>query len=261
MSHSAEVEASSSQIRKLWERHGIRAPLRFLGFCLSLLPLPVIQQAGQALDRHLSDKEFDARLEEIWGEITRLNSRTVEAESVEDSMLEIAKTVEANPHLRANVMGFLRELGTHQKEFCAIADDSGFQHIVHSFIAAESAKFLARSGGHNSIEHTTVNAESTLLHSSGGGSSNYVNQTTFRGVGGAVSMNSISTHGNVNVSGSGISIGANSGIVFGGNPYLIYGDCPKCGARIEVDRRALAGHSHVQCLKCKAIHEFSLPDA
>lgn len=260
MTHSASVEASSSQIRKLWERHGIRTPFRFLGFCLSLLPVPVIQQVGQALDRHLSDKQLDARLEAIWAEITRINQATQTAPSLEEAILEVARTVEANPSLQRDVMAFLRLLGTHQKEFIAISEDASFQQIVHSFIAAESAQFIARTGGHNSIENTTVSAERTLLHSSRG-SSNYVNKTSFKGLGGAVSMDGMSTQGNITVSGSRVGFGPGSALIFGGNPHLIHGDCPNCGKRLEVDRRSLAGHTHIQCFHCKTTMPFSLPNS
>jgi hypothetical protein len=46
----------------MWETHGVQDPLRFLRFCLSLLPVPGLQQAGAALDRHYSDKAFEAEV-------------------------------------------------------------------------------------------------------------------------------------------------------------------------------------------------------
>jgi hypothetical protein len=58
LTENETLEPASNSIRKMWEKHGIKEPMRFLGFCLSLLPLPVIQQAGMALDRHLGNNAY-----------------------------------------------------------------------------------------------------------------------------------------------------------------------------------------------------------
>jgi len=258
VTHAQQVEASASAVRKLWERHGIKQPLRFLGFCLSLLPLPVIQQVGQAVDRHLSDKDMDARLSAVWEQITALNGLAQTVETLEEAIVEVAKTVETNKTLQNEVQSFLRSLGAYQKEFIAIAEEGSFQQIVHSLILAESAQFVSKSGGTNAIENSTVHAQSTLLHSSGG-SKNFVNNTTFQGLSGAVSMQGISTQGNITVQGNSVGFGPNSEITFGGNPYLVFGNCPLCGKLNQADRRQLVGYSHIQCQNCKKALSFSLP--
>lgn len=256
MSVSDKVEVSCSQVRKIWERRGVQPKFRFLAFCLSLLPIPVIQQSGQALDRYLSDKSLDARLEKIWEEINRLSERAVELGSLEESVLEIARTVEAHPSLQKDAMELLQKLGTPQEEFCAISEDNSFQQILHSVIAAESAKFLARNGGKNSIEHTTINAQRTLLHSTGG-STNYVNQSRFGGLTASVEMKGISTQGDIHVSENSLGFGGNSSIIFG-NPDALQGKCPQCGTMLEVDRRALTGITQIQCYKCKSTHQLKI---
>lgn len=258
MTHTKQVEASASAVRKLWERHGIQQPMRFLGFCLSLLPIPVIQQVGQTLDRYLSDKDMGARLSAVWDQITALNGLAQSVDTLEEAIVEVAKTVETNKALRNEVQSFLRGLGAYQKEFIAIAEEQSFQQIVSSLILAESAQFISRSGGTNVIENSTVHAQSTILHSSGG-SKNFVSNTTFQGLSGAVSMQGITTLGNITVQGSSIGFGPNSAIAFGGNPYLVSGNCPLCGTLNQVDRRQLVGYSHIQCQWCRNALSFSLP--
>lgn len=258
MTHTKQVEASASAVRKLWERHGIKQPMRFLGFCLSLLPIPVIQQAGQSIDRHLSDKDMDARLSAVWEKITTLNGLAQTVETLEEAIVEVAKTVETNDSLQNEALSFLRSLGAYQNEFIAIAEKESFQQIVHSLILAESVKFVSRSGGTNAIENSSVYAQSTLLHSTGG-SKNFVSNTTFQGLSGAVSMQRISTQGNITLRGSSVSFGPNSAITFGGNPYLVSGNCPLCGTLNQVDRRHLAGYSYIQCKNCKKTLPFSVP--
>lgn len=258
MTHSQQVEASASAIRKLWDKHGIKQPMRFLGFCLSLLPLPVIQQVGQTLDRHLSDKDTDQRLAAIWQQITALNDTARTVATLEEAILEVAKTVETHKCLQDEAQAFLRNLGTHQKEFITISENGSFQEIVHALILAESAYFISHSGSTNSIENSTVQAQQTILHATGG-SKNYVNNTTFQGFGGAVSMNDISTQGSITVQGSSVGFGPNSAIIFGGNPNLLSGECSACATPIQVDRRQLTGYSKIQCPKCKTALMFSLP--
>lgn len=258
MTHTQQVETSASAIRKLWERQGsIKRSMRFLGFCLSLLPIPVIQQVGQTIDRHLSDKEMDARLSAVWEQVIALNGLAQTVETLEDAIVEIAKAVEKSKELQSEVQSFLRNLGVYQKEFIAIAEEGGFQQIVHSLIVAESAQFVSRSGGSNVIENSTVNARSTLLHSSGR-SKNFVNNTTFQGLSGAVSMQGVSTQGNITVQGSSVGFGPNSAIIFGGNPHLVSGKCPFCGELSQFDRRQLVGYSHIHCHTCKRDIPFSL---
>jgi len=258
MPHSPQVESSAGAIRKLWEKHGIKEPLRFLAFCLSLLPIPVIPQAAQALDRHLGDKAFDEELTKVWGEISALNNAVAKVPALEDAIAEIAKVVEGNEKIQANVQQFLRGLGTHQKEFISIVEDRSYQQIIHALVKAESAYFITRTGSTNSIENTTVNAERTVLHTSGG-SKNFVNHTTFQGTGGAVSMHGISTQGNISVQGSSVGFGGNSALIFGGNPFLVSGSCPFCNHRIEVDRRALAGYTNIECPNCRRSVPFQMP--
>ncbi|QYR52963.1 hypothetical protein [Lysobacter soyae] len=257
MSHTQQVEQSASAVRRMWERHGIKQPLRFVAFCLSMLPIPVIQQVGQAVDRHLSDKDLDDRLQGLWDKVVALNAAAQTAETVEDAVIEVARAVESSPELQQETRALLQQLGIQQKEFIAIAEDGSFQSILNSLVVAESAVFSSRSGATTSIEGATVQADRTLLHSTGG-SKNYVSNSTFQGVGGSVGMQGISTQGNITVQGSSVGFGPNSSLSFGGNPYLVSGKCPNCGTLNQADRRQLTGYTHIQCAGCKAALPFSL---
>ncbi|WP_341891349.1 hypothetical protein [Variovorax sp. YR752] len=258
MSHSQQVEVSAGAVRKLWEKHGIKAPLRFVAFCLSLLPIPVIAPAAQALDRHLSDKAFDGELGKVWARIEALNDAASKVETLEDAIAEIAKTVSTHGELESDVRSLIRRMGTHQKEFLAIAEDGGYQQFVNSLVMAESAYFIAKSGSTSTLENTTVSADRTVLHTTGG-SKNFVDGTTFQGIGGSVSMHGMRTEGQVTVSGSGVGLGPGSALVFGGNPFIVNGTCPFCSAKLEVDRRRLAGFAQVTCPTCMRSMPFHLP--
>ncbi|MFC4527063.1 hypothetical protein ISN76_10190 [Dyella halodurans] len=260
MSHSQQVEQSASAVRRMWERHGVKQPLRFIAFCLSMLPIPVIQQVGQAVDRHLSDKDLDNRLQTLWDKVVTLNATAQTAETVEDAVIEVARAVELSPELQQETRALLQELGVRQKEFIAISEERSFQSILNSLVVAESAVFSSRSGATTNIEGTTVHADRTLLHSTGE-SKNYINHSTFQGIGGSVGMQGMSTQGNIMVQGSSVGFGPNSSLIFGGNPFLVSGTCPNCGTLNQADRRQLVGHSHIQCVGCKATLPFRLPPA
>lgn len=258
MSHSQQVAQSASAVRRMWERHGVKQPLRFVAFCLSMLPIPVIQQVGQAVDRHLSDKDIDNRLQQLWERVVALNAAAQTAETVEDAVLEVARTVESNSELQQETRALLQQLGIQQKEFTAISEEGSFQSILNSLIVAESAVFSSRTGATTSIEGTTVHADRTLLHATGG-SKNYINNSTFQGIGGSVGMQGISTQGNITVQGSSVGFGPGSSLVFGGNPFLVSGNCPNCGTLNQADRRELSGYTHIKCAGCKAALPFRLP--
>jgi hypothetical protein len=260
MPHTQHVEQSASAVRRMWERHGVKQPLRFVAFCLSMLPIPVIQQAGQAVDRHLSDKDLDSRLEQLWEKVIALNAAAQSAETVEDAVLEVARAVESSIELQQETRALLQELGVQQNEFIAISEEGSFQSILNSLVVAESAVFSSRSGGTTTIEGTEVHANRTLLHSTGG-SKNYINNSTFQGIGGTVGMQGISTQGNITLQGSSVRFRPGSAMTFGGNPFLVSGSCPHCGTLNQADRRQLAGYTHVQCTGCKAAFPFNLPSS
>lgn len=258
MSHTPQVEQSATTVRRMWERHGIKQPLRFVAFCLSMLPIPVIQQVGQVIDRHLSDEELDRRLEQIWEKVVASNKAAQSAETVEDAVLEVARAVESSTELQQETRALLQLFGSQQKEFVAISEEGSFQSFLNSLLMAESALFSSRSGGTTTIEGTKVHADRTQLHATGG-SRNYINNSTFQGLGGSIGMQGMSTQGSISVQDSSVGFGSGSGLIFGGNPFLVSANCPLCSTLIQADWRQLVGHTHVQCPGCKAACSFRLP--
>ncbi|WP_029235730.1 hypothetical protein [Vibrio cyclitrophicus] len=257
MSDNKSIEIASNSIRKMWEKHGIKEPMRFLGFCLSMLPIPGIQQAGMALDRHLGDKDFNSQLEELWAEISGANDLVSKVATLEEAIQEIAKTIESSPTLEAKTSQFIASLSSNQKEFSVLTENNSYQELRSSIVHADISAFVARDGSTNVIQNSTVNSEKTHLHATDN-SKNFVDGTTFQGSGGAVSMQGISTQGPISVQGSGIGFGAGGSISFGGNPNIVSGTCPVCNERLQADKRELAKYSQVQCHKCKTVLPYKL---
>ena len=260
MSNNQSIEVASNTIRRMWETHGIKEPMRFLGFCLSMLPIPGIQQAGAALDRHLGDKAFEAKLEELWSEISAANELVSKVATLEEAIQEIAKTIEASPSLENKANQFIASLSTSQQEFSVLTENQSYQELRISIIHADISAFIAKSGSTNVIQGSTVNSERTHLHATDN-SKNFVDGTTFQGASGAVSMKGITTQGPISVQGSGIGFGAGGSITFGGNPNLVSGNCPICNELLQVDKRELAKYSQIQCHRCKTVIPFKLPNA
>jgi hypothetical protein len=260
LSENKSIEVASNTIRKMWETHGIKEPMRFLGFCLSMLPIPGIQQAGAALDRHLGDKGFDAKLEALWAEISRANELVGKVATLEEAIQEIAKTIEASPSLENKTKKFIASLSQSQKEFSVLTENQSYQELRRTIIHADISAFVARGGSTNVIQDSTVNSDRTHLHATDN-SKNFVDGTTFQGSGGAVSMQGITTQGPISVQGSGVGFGAGGSISFGGNPNLVSGNCPVCNEYLQMDKRELAKYSQVQCHKCKTVLPFKRPNA
>jgi hemoglobin-like flavoprotein len=251
------VREAAGTIRRLWEKHGIQQPLRFLGFCLSLLPVPVIQQAGLALDRHLGDKQFAEEVDALWREIRSANEKVEQVATLEEAILEIAETVKSHSELLDKTRRFSESLGAVDSTFSVLTDEGSYQEIVNSLIRAARVSISSQNRSTNVIENTRVESPHTHLHASGG-SKNYVDGSEFTDGAGAVSMHGISTQGNIHVSGSSVGLGANSAIIFGGNPNLVTGNCPSCSKVVQVDKRRLVGFTQIQCPHCQRVFPYSI---
>lgn len=257
MSENKTIVPASNTVRKMWEKHGIKEPMRFLGFCLSMLPIPVIQQAGLALDRHLGDKAFEEQLSELWDEIKSTNELVSRVKTIEESIQEIAKTLQANPELEKKAENFISSLSTSQNEFSVLTENHSYQELINTIIHADISAFVAKDGSTNVIKNSTVNSETTHLHTTDN-SKTFVDGTTFQGENGAVSMQGITTQGPISVQGSGIGFGEGGSIIFGGNPNEISGNCPNCNELLRVDKREVVKHKQIQCPKCNLNMSYTL---
>lgn len=252
-----QVDESANIIRQLWEKHGIKNPLKILGFCLSMLPIPVIQQSGQALDRHLSDKEFSRELEIIWEVLGQTNDAIEKIASLESAITEIAKTVAENDEIRAQCERLSSLLGEKESEFVINTEDHSYQELARSIVQATRVTISAKDSSENVILNTEIRSPHTYLHASGG-SSNIISGTKFKDDSGSVGMQGISTKGNIHVTGNSIGFGSGGTLIFGGNPNLVLGECPICHTTNQIDRRMLSGLTKIQCTSCKSVLPFKL---
>jgi hypothetical protein len=251
------IQVSADAVRRLWEKHGIKSPFRLLGFCLSLLPIPVIQQAGMALDRHISDKELEAELSKVWSQLQAVNDTIDKVESLEQAIAEIAQTVQSNSELLAACEHLSGTLASKCSEFVVDTTNNSYQQIVNSVIQAGKVLISAIGASTNVLENSQVISPSTHLHASGG-SRNFVDGTTFTDGSGTVRMQGISTQGNIHVSGSSIGLASGGALIFGENPNEVSGECPICRRSITVDKRMLTGYTSLQCPHCTNVLPFRI---
>jgi hypothetical protein len=206
---------------------------KFIGFCLSMLPIPGIQQAGAALDRHLSDKDLDRRLQAVWEQLCRLDESAARVQKLEDSIAEIAELVSSNEELKARAREFTAELSTHQREFSAIAETGSFQQFLNVLIEAEATHFGTHGGSTTAIRGAHIRTGATSF-STTGGSTTQVTDTRFQGPGGNVEMRNITTSGQTQVKDASIAFGAGGSFGFGPGGSIGFGAPPvqtlNCGA-------------------------------
>jgi hypothetical protein len=249
--------------------------MRFIGFCLSLLPVPVIQQAGQAIDRHYSDKSFQSELQKTWDQLISLNSEINRIDELEKAIQEIARTVKEHPTLTKSVQDLLNQLPNGSTSFRVITEDNSFQEILDCLISADITVVQAKGNSINQITGTTVNSPSTLLHASGN-SENRVRSTSFISPKGSTSMDNLSTQGPIKIEGSSIGIGAGGVIGFGPQGMLgfsppknaqstvvsgnLSASCKNCHVLLRFKRSELIGKSIITCPICHSSFPFRILD-
>jgi hypothetical protein len=231
---------------------------RLLGFCLTLLPIPVIQQSGQILDRYLSDKKSSEELEQIWLKLEEINAAVASAETLEAAIAEIGITAQENAQFRKECERMSSILGAQNSEFVVETDDRSYQELISTVVKTGQLSVSATNASVNVIEDSTIYSPRTRLHASGG-SKNFVNRSQFVDGSESVRMEGISTQGNIDVQGASVGFGAGGSLTFGGDPNRVTGNCPKCDVKIAVDIRTLAGAQSVQCFACKGVFPFRVP--
>ncbi|WP_338919197.1 hypothetical protein V0M98_17400 [Pseudomonas silesiensis] len=248
---------SANIIRRLWDKHGSQKKTRLLGFCLSLLPIPIIQQSGQILDRYLSDKESSDELERIWSKLEEINAAVASAETLEAAIAEIAITARENTHFREECERLSSILGAENSEFIVETEDRSYQELISTVIKTSQLSVSATNASVNVIEDSKIFSPRTRLHASGG-SKNFVNRSEFSDGQNSISMQGISTRGNVELKGSSIGIGPGSSIGFGLDPNLVSGNCPICRVELTIDARRLVNVQTLQCAACNGVFPFDV---
>lgn len=241
--------------RTFWGQHGIQKPLQFSAFCLSLLPIPVISSAGKALDRHLSDKASAEKFAAVYAAIEARNPALAKLATIEDAVLEIAKTVESHASLLKEVEEYTRGLAAFVPDFQILTENHSYQELIHCIVKADFAQVVARNFSTNLIEHSKIEAKQTRLHASGH-SKNLIHGTKFTTQGaGSIGMDGITQQGDIVVGGSSVGFGPGGmigfgvgGMVsFGSAPSQRSGPCPGCGKKLVIDQESA---THIQCLSC-----------
>lgn len=261
------VNTAANAIRKLWETHGIKQPMRLLGFCLSLLPIPVIQQAGMTLDRHLGDIDLDRKLKEIWDKIILINIKVDELKNIEEAIIEIAKTASDNRNIQDDLKELSSLLFSKESSFNLETDDRSYQEMIGNLVSASKVMISASDKSRNLIQETKFISADTTLRATGG-SSNHIHNAEFHGSTQSVHMHSSTAQGNVNIKEGMIGFSENSGLQMGRwytgtnekgdfvigtkNPDLII-TCPKCNQGFDAYFSDLVGKSSLQCRICGAI--------
>lgn len=249
--HSQEITASAKALKEFTDKEGnIEDPLKLLGFCMSLLPIPLIQQAGAAIDKHRSDKDLQKKLKKIWSEILSINQELEKISDFEDSIAEVAATVEGHSELLRQCRELSELLEGKESLFSIQTDDESYQELVRSLITADKVQISARNKSTNVVEDSEVRSKKTELHASGG-SRNYFDNANFTDGSGSVGMRGVSTTGDVQVSGSTLSImGGGTVHIGGGNPNTASGPCPNCHTQLTIDIRKVQGFTRIRCPSC-----------
>lgn len=198
MSEEKILEQSSNIVRKWWEKHGIQKPFRFLGFCLSLIPLNIISRVGQVIEKHIENIENRKELDQIWAKIKELRPEIDSATSNEESIRGIAQLVKSNAEIMRMTEKYIKDLYPNNIELLIITRGASLQEFIRNKIDANIFVVDTAGGSQTLISGTTVNADKITLKATGDSCNTFVD-TTFSGKNGSVKFNNIDVGGHVEV--------------------------------------------------------------
>lgn len=250
MSDRTSIQEATKVAKEMWGKHGIPNPLKFGAFCMSLLPIPVIGQVGQAIDRHYSDVETKRQMESLWESISVLNEKLNQNIPLEESIQIIANVLNEHPAERDKANALLNKFGSDISEFKSISENGSLIHLSKSIIEADLSLFSATDGSRTNIQASEVKSHRTTVRATNN-SQVWVDSTTFGTQSGSIGMQGIGITGNISMEGSSIGFGPGGSISFGGNPNIVTGECSACKNQFQLDKRALVGYAYVQCPRCK----------
>lgn len=247
-----DLKFSLELVKGYFKNEKIVEDASYYTFLVSLLPLPVIQQSAQVLDRMLNNHNLKLKFDEIWMFMTsnfeQLNKLEIEFEKIK----ELASLVNKNEDIRQRICELLDEVVVQDKETQWVLEttNNSIQSILNVIINYDFAKIIAEDHSNNSIVNSNFNVKNAHLIARNN-SSNYFDKTSFNDINvGSVSMENITTKGDVFVRGNAIGLMDGSEIIFGTNPNLVSGECPFCKTKLVFDKRNLIGKKNVQCKTC-----------
>lgn len=250
----------SMLIKELRDSKGINKGIGYLGFIISLLPIPGIQQAGKVVDKIESKRSLNWKFEEVKSQIENANTQIANIDDDIEKIKAIADTVNSHEEILKNlqqlISTILTELKQDDSEFIIDTKDWSVQTLVKQIIEADSVSVSAVNNSQNVLRDTKITARKTHLQAYNH-STNIIDGTEFEDHGGSVRMQGISQTGNIQVTGNSIGFGNNGTLIFG-NPNMVRGNCPYCNYLIEIDKTRLCGYSSIQCPNCKRALPFKL---
>lgn len=251
-----KVNLATQAVKDAMERNEVaKKSSRTLAFALTLLPIPVIQQAATVLDRFFSEQDAKKNIDELWEEIAKINPLVATVQDMGIAVQEIAKAVKGNEELQNKIQELLNIEDT-VSDFSAITEDNSKQEIINSIIDTDIAKFHAKNNSENRLINLNVKARKTTLLATNN-SINRIAGSTFSGQKGSVGMDGISTEGNIDLVDSSVNFTGNSTLWFGNSAAISFTaptpkvslTCP-CGNTMYFTKAALAKRSTIRCSKC-----------
>lgn len=251
-----KVNLATQAVKDAMERNEVaKKSSRTLAFALTLLPIPVIQQAATVLDRFFSEQDAKKNIDELWEEIAKINPLVATVQDMGIAVQEIAKAVKGNEELQNKIQELLNIEDT-VSDFSAITEDNSKQEIINSIIDTDIAKFHAKNNSENRLINLNVKARKTTLLATNN-SINRIAGSTFSGQKGSVGMDGISTEGNIDLVDSSVNFTGNSTLWFGNSaaisftapPPKVSLTCP-CGNTMYFTKAELAKRSTIRCSKC-----------
>lgn len=218
-----------------------------LAFVLSLLPIPMLQQASAIAARIENSKHLSERFALVDSKLNELKHGFSKSEEIAKEALEIAKALKGQSETKDVIAKFIsqleKDLAREPSVFQMETSGRSYQELLDSFVETDLAQIEAVDSSQNLLRGTKIRAKRTTLKAESG-SVNRIHDTEFAGPGGSVSMSGIKQTGNVDAHGAGLSFGAGGSILF---EAPLEANCSVCGQKITVHRAELAGKTHVKC--------------
>jgi hypothetical protein len=151
-------------------------------FIISLLPIPVVQQAGQILNKIVNDHSLKTKFDDIKREIFDTNEKIEFIGDELERIREIAKSVNQVSKFERKVEALSDQLLSAVKqentEFVIDTQRSSVQVLIKQIIDADFVGISAIDGSQNVIRGTQIAAKNTRL-TAHDNSMNYIDVPSF----------------------------------------------------------------------------------
>ncbi len=236
------------------ENETIREKADIFTFLIGLLPVPIVQQAGQIANKIVSDAKLNKRFEKLSDDIHSTNAHIATIESDIERIGEMAKTVAMVTGLQKQVDELVNMLV--DSEFVMDTSNYSSQALINQMIDVDWAEISAVHHSHNILRNTKLRSRKTHLIAHDH-SSNVIDGADFAGSGDTIYMDRVVQKGINEVADGQLGFGEGGEIGFGingmigwGPPETVSATCPRCGNGITAYRRDIVGKAFFQCPHC-----------